>query len=536
MFLESGSTRQDEGDTISFLELTRFAKDKELVPDYLSKPELEAIFRKVNYSPGSDDSFLEMSEDEFVDSLGLMAIMGWAKVSGGQETIWGVRLVLSFFHIILSGYFLHETTYIRFDARSPDVPPSQAKDYKNRPAADRIMALFDHLQLKPGEIEQRRPEDDPMFEWKQLTFDPELEALGTLDLPGVLLPEVVPFPAVDWTEDAADFLSRAHNAFRVGDATTSLEMYAEARQRWETQSAGFRRQIEALAVQVAALEEREENDARHRRRGAGAARDEGEDSLPKQKELLAAATARLCEVRMFFLLSMAQVLQVDGQDRAAIELLQAAEEEALSLPEDHPMRATVQGLTGSAFYHVGELKAAYRRFVQAKVQRDTSAQLGPAHHDAAVANNNLACCLERAGQAEKALELFAKALEALTNELGPGHPLTALVARNMSKARRKGAVITRHVFESVRRLEEASSAGVMGEDASSVGRDSLQDLDGFEDALQSPTSGSEWDMPPPPDLMSIAEEPEVPERVVKHTVRRALQPHVPIPPFVCPRV
>ncbi|KAK3254493.1 hypothetical protein CYMTET_36293 [Cymbomonas tetramitiformis] len=79
----------------------------------------------------------------------------------------------------------------------------------------------------------------------------------------------------------------------------------------------------------------------------------------------------------------------------------------------------------------------FREVCGAQVLREASRHLGVNHPDSAMASNNLACCLERLGKPGRARELMQHAHQVLRRGLGPSHPRTCLVARNMSRTGNK---------------------------------------------------------------------------------------------------
>lgn len=94
--------------------------------------------------------------------------------------------------------------------------------------------------------------------------------------------------------------------------------------------------------------------------GSSALNDDNEPNpLPTdKKELFKFGAAHLAEVRMFFTLSLGQVLESDGQDRAALEVLKEAEEDIRRLPDKHPMKDALNNLVATAHYHIGDFKQA----------------------------------------------------------------------------------------------------------------------------------------------------------------------------------
>ncbi|CAG9462435.1 unnamed protein product [Pedinophyceae sp. YPF-701] len=177
---------EEAAESMSILELTALATNFKLVPTLLSQKELDLVFRKVNYGPGSDDDFTEMSYDEFVDAVGLIAYLGFSK------------------------------------------DPEFAK----KGAADMVKALFDMMNLTPGEIKKYDPDQDPYYEWKSLDIDYDAaEHLGGHK--PILILEVVSPPDVWWPDDVADVLAEALNAHRRGDSFGALQRYKEAMHRWE---------------------------------------------------------------------------------------------------------------------------------------------------------------------------------------------------------------------------------------------------------------------------------------------------------------
>lgn len=101
------------------------------------------------------------------------------------------------------------------------------------------------------------------------------------------------------------------------------------------------------------------------------------------------------------------------------------------------MLTMLYSLEGISHYNMGNLKLAYRKMVQAAVERSIHPKLGKGHLLTAVAQHNLGCMLERCGQMAKAAEVLDSAADCLKQELGPTHPRAALAGRNLARVRQR---------------------------------------------------------------------------------------------------
>eukprot|EP00854_Cymbomonas_tetramitiformis_P005593 gene5593-6780_t len=213
---------------------------------------------------------------------------------------------------------------------------------------------------------------------------------STAEFPCCIVPEVVtPPPCPD---QVAQLLHIAAEAHMAGNLKKSLSAYYRAREVWL--------------------------DLSHKQ------------SLSDTRELRP-------EEILYLAAAIGSVMSSMGRDLDALALYRDVLSEAEKLEEGHPDGALVHGCLGSVHFHRMEYEKAFRSFVHCKVLREASRHLGVNHPDSAMASNNLACCLERLGKPGRARELMQHAHQVLRRGLGPSHPRTCLVARNMSRTGNK---------------------------------------------------------------------------------------------------
>ena len=118
-----------------------------------------------------------------------------------------------------------------------------------------------------------------------------------------------------------------------------------------------------------------------------------------------------------------------GRFGEAIELFERvlAEREKLLGP-DHPDTLASRNNLAGAYYSVGRFGEAIELFERVLFERERV--LGPDHPDTLTTRNNLAGAYYSVGRFDDAIELFERVL-------GPEHPLTKLVQKNLEAAKRK---------------------------------------------------------------------------------------------------
>ncbi|KAK3264154.1 hypothetical protein CYMTET_27084 [Cymbomonas tetramitiformis] len=65
--------------TMSFLELLRLCQDKHIIPHHMSRTQVEETFRRANVGVGADDNFHDLNFSEYLDALGLIALVAYSK-------------------------------------------------------------------------------------------------------------------------------------------------------------------------------------------------------------------------------------------------------------------------------------------------------------------------------------------------------------------------------------------------------------------------------------------------------------------------
>ena len=118
-----------------------------------------------------------------------------------------------------------------------------------------------------------------------------------------------------------------------------------------------------------------------------------------------------------------------GRFGEAIELFERvlADQERILGP-DHPDTLTTRNNLAGAYHSAGRFGEAIELFEQ--VLADRERVLGPDHPDTLATCNNLAVAYRYVGRFGEAIELFEQVL-------GPEHPLTKLVQKNLEAAKRK---------------------------------------------------------------------------------------------------
>ena len=95
---------------------------------------------------------------------------------------------------------------------------------------------------------------------------------------------------------------------------------------------------------------------------------------------------------------------------------------------DHPDTLTTRNNLAGAYRSVGRFGEAIELFERVLFERERV--LGPDHPDTLTTRNNLAGAYYSVGRFDDAIELFERVL-------GPEHPLTKLVQKNLEAAKRK---------------------------------------------------------------------------------------------------
>ena len=98
------------------------------------------------------------------------------------------------------------------------------------------------------------------------------------------------------------------------------------------------------------------------------------------------------------------------------------------LGADHPDTLNTRNNLAVAYRYVGRFGEAIELFE--RVLADLERVLGPDHPKTLTTCNNLAGAYRSAGRFDDAIELFERVL-------GPEHPLTKLVQKNLEAAKRK---------------------------------------------------------------------------------------------------
>ena len=139
-------------------------------------------------------------------------------------------------------------------------------------------------------------------------------------------------------------------------------------------------------------------------------------------------------VDVYFMCALGSVYESEGQDKIALVAYQEAAQVAAELPPGHPVHALTGGFVASVYAHLGQYALAESTFRKARRVRAASLAKDQLHVDVASLDNNIGVCLHMQGKVAAAKKLYAQAHAVLLALLGPDHPRTYSVGRNVAKA------------------------------------------------------------------------------------------------------